>query len=190
MTEPAPRDLGLGAAVAGHTRAMAEPQGPAPGHQSDVDDEFRSLLEGLRTTLPGIQLITGFLLIVPFQVSFGELATAERIAFHVAFVSALTGSLLLMAPSSHQRLRAKDDGSVARRTPRHVAVAVRLSTAGSVLFALSLVAVAYLVASVVLNTVVAIVLTVVVGVVGAWSWFYLPLVSWADGRDGEDQPVP
>ena len=146
----------------------------------DLDDEFRSLLEGLRTTLPGVQLIAGFLLIVPFQVSFSDLSSAERGAFHVAFVSALSGSLLLMAPSSHQRLRAKGDGRVARQTPRHVAIAVRLATAGSVLFALALVAVAYLVASVVLNTAVAIVLTIVVAAVVSWSWFYLPLVAWAD----------
>lgn len=161
---------------------MAEPPANPSEPPSDVDDEFRSLLEGLRTTLPGIQLITGFLLIVPFQVSFEDLSTAERIAFHVAFVSALTGSLLLMAPSSHQRLRAQADGTIARRTARHVKVATRLATAGSVLFALALVAVAYLVASYVLNTAVAVVLTVVVGAVGSWSWFYLPLVAWADDR--------
>ncbi|MFP5256386.1 MAG: DUF6328 family protein [Acidimicrobiia bacterium] len=153
---------------------------PDRRQQDDLDDEFRSLLEGLRTTLPGVQLIAGFLLIVPFQVAFSDLAGAERGAFHVAFVSALTGSLLLMAPSSHQRLRAKGGGRVARQTPEHVATAVRLSTAGSVLFALALVAVAYLVASVVLNTAVAIVLTLVVAVVAGWSWFYLPLVAWAD----------
>lgn len=153
---------------------------PDRGGHDDLDDEFRSLLEGLRTTLPGVQLIAGFLLIVPFQVAFSDLAAAERAAFYVAFVSALTGSLLLMAPSSHQRLRAKGGGRVARQTPHHVAIAVRLSTAGSVLFALALVAVAYLVASVVLNTAVAIVLTLVVAVVAGWSWFYLPLVAWAD----------
>jgi len=161
---------------------------PHPPPSVDVDDQFRSLLEGLRTTLPGIQLITGFLLIVPFQVSFEELAAAERIAFHIAFVSALTGSLLLMAPSSHQRLRARPDGTVARRTPHHVAVAVRLANAGSVAFALALVAVAYLVASVVLNTGAAIALTLIVGVVGAWSWFYLPLVAWP--REGREDPAP
>lgn len=154
--------------------------GDAPA--DDLDDEFRSLLEGLRTTLPGVQLIAGFLLIVPFQVSFTELAVAERAAFHVAFVSALTGSLLLMAPGSHQRLRARSDGTVARHTPRHVVVAVRLATAGSVLFALALVAVAYLVASVVLNTAVAVALTLVVALVAAWSWFYIPIVAWADDR--------
>jgi len=148
--------------------------------EDDVDDQFRSLLEGLRTTLPGVQLIAGFLLIVPFQVSFGELSHAERGAFHVAFVSALTGSLLLMAPSSHQRLRAKADGTVARETLGHVRSATRLAIAGSALFALALVAVAYLVASVVLNTAVAVVLTLVVAAVALWSWFYLPLVAWAD----------
>jgi len=144
----------------------------------DIDDDFRSLMEGLRTTLPGVQLISAFLLILPFQTAFGELSHPERGAFHIAFVSALMSSLLLMAPATHQRLRARSDGTVARRTPRHVKVATRLATAGSVLFAVALVAVAYLVASVVLGTLEAVVLTAAVAVLGAWSWFYLPLVSF------------
>lgn len=150
-----------------------------PSSDDDLDDQFRSLLEGLRTTLPGVQLIAGFLLIVPFQINFADLSTAERGAFHIAFLSALSGSLLLMAPSSHQRLRAKSDGSVARETPAHVRTAIRLAVAGSALFALAMVAVAYLVASVVLNTTVAVAATVVVAAVALWSWFYLPLVAWA-----------
>jgi hypothetical protein len=148
----------------------------------DVDEEFRSLLEGLRTTLPGVQLVTAFLLILPFQASFGDLEQWERIAYHVAFGSALLGSVLLMAPSSHQRLRAHDDGTVARHSQRHLTVAVRLTVVGSSLFAVALVAVAYLISSVVLGTATAIGVTAFVALLFGWSWFYLPLVRFE--RDG------
>ena len=108
----------------------AEDQGAATGsRRGDVDDQFRSLLEGLRTTLPGVQLITAFLLTMPLYDRFEDLTGAERAAYYVAFVSALVSSLLLMAPSSHQRLDsrrvrcgpARDDLSRARlrRTGHH-----------------------------------------------------------------------
>lgn len=146
----------------------------------NVDDQFRALLEGLRVTLPGVQLITAFLLTVPLQSSFDELVRSERVAYYVAFGAALLGSVLLMAPSSHQRVRANDVGRVARRSSHHLAVAVRLTVAGSALFALSLVAVAYLVSSLVLGTGIAVGVTISVAVVCLWSWFYVPMVTFRD----------
>jgi hypothetical protein len=143
----------------------------------DVDEQFRSLMEGLRTTLPGVQLIAAFLLTLPLYDRFEDLARQERVAYYLAFGSALVSSLLLMAPSSHQRVRAQR-GSVARHSRHHLAVAVRLTIVGSVLFAVAITASAFLVSSLVLGTPAAILVTTVVGAVGAWSWFYLPLVSF------------
>jgi hypothetical protein len=149
--------------------------------QPNVDKEFRSLMEGLRTTLPGVQFIVAFLLTLPLYDRFDAFVQAERVAYDVAFGCALLSSLLFMAPSSHQRLRAQGGGDVTRHSPRHLAVAVRLTVVGSVLFALALMASAFLVSSFVLGTPAAVAVTIVVGGVGGWSWFYLPLVSF--GRD-------
>lgn len=152
-----------------------------PARDGEVEEQFRSLLEGLRTTLPGVQLITAFLLTLPLYERFADLVRAERVAYYVAFGSALVSSLLLMAPSSHQRVRGRG-GSVARHSRRHLMVAVRLTIVGSALFAVALTASAFLVSSLVLGTGSAIAVTVGVGLVGAWSWFYLPLVTFR--RDG------
>lgn len=143
-----------------------------------VNEDFRSLMEGLRTTLPGVQIITAFLLTLPLQSHFEDLVTAERIAYYVAFASALISSLLLMAPSSHQRLRAAEQGTVARHSPHHLAVAVRVTNLGTTLFAVAMVAVAYLISSVLFVTPVAIAFTVLVAAVCAWTWFYQPLVAF------------
>ena len=151
--------------------------GGGGGQRTDVDDQFRSLLEGLRTTLPGVQLITAFLLTLPLYERFEDLTTAENAAYYIAFVSALLSSLLLMAPSSHQRLRAPDHG-VTRRSPHHLQVAIWLTVAGTVGFAVAITAVAFLVSSIVLNTVAAIAVASLVAAVGAWSWFYVPLISF------------
>ena len=145
--------------------------------ESDVEKEFLSLLDGLRVTLPGVQLITAFLLTVPLYDRFPDLQRTERVAYYIAFGCGLASSVLLTAPSSHQRLRAHG-GRVARHSPHHQEVAVRLTIAGSVLFGVALTAVAYVVSSLVLTTPVAVVFTVTMGLVLAWSWFYLPLVTF------------
>lgn len=141
-----------------------------------VEEEFRSLLEGLRTTLPGVQLITAFLLTLPLYDRFENLVRSERVAYYLAFVSALMSSLLLMAPASHQRLRAGD--GVARRHRRHLDIAVRLTVVGSAGFAVAITASAYLVSSVVLGRGAAVGVATLVAAVGLWSWYYLPLVSF------------
>src|SRR6187431_173725 len=51
---------------------------PASDDTDQVEDEFRSLLEGLRTTLPGVQLVTAFLLTVPLYDKYDELGHSER----------------------------------------------------------------------------------------------------------------
>lgn len=142
----------------------------------EVEEQFRSLQEGLRTTLPGVQLITAFLLTLPLYDHFADLVRAERVAYYVAFASALVGSLLLMAPSAHQRLRARH--GVARRSARHLGIAVRITVVGTVALLVAIAAVAYLVSSIVLGTPTAVVVTVVMTAIGGWSWFYLPLVTF------------
>jgi hypothetical protein len=141
-----------------------------------VEEEFRSLMEGLRTTLPGVQLATAFLLTLPLYDKYDSLVHSERLAHYIAFGSALVSSLLLTAPSSHQRLRGRD--GVARHNRRHLDAAVKITIAGSALFAVTITAVAYLVASVVLTTPIAVALTALVALTCLWSWYYLPLVSF------------
>ena len=147
-----------------------------PTDEEQVEEEFRSLMEGLRTTLPGVQLVTAFLLTVPLYEKYDTLVRSERVAYYVAFVSALMASLLLTAPSSHQRLRSHD--GVARRHRHHLDVAVRITVVGSALFAVAITAVAFMVSSIVLSTGAAIAVAVTTALVCAWSWYYLPLVTF------------
>lgn len=86
----------------------------------------------------------------------------------------LVAGLLLMAPSAHQRLRAGH--GVQRRSQQHLDIAVRLTVVGSVAFAVAIVAVAFLVSSIVLGSGGAGAVTGLVAAVVLWSWFYLPLV--------------
>jgi hypothetical protein len=147
----------------------------------EVDDEFRAVLEGLRTTLPGVQVLFAFLLILPFQPLFDDLTEPELKAFHIAFFGSAIASILLIAPSAHQRIRALISG-VKRRSARHLRITVRITIAGTVIFAVALTAAVYLISSLVLTDTAAVVATIAVTALLGWSWFYVPLVTFADHR--------
>lgn len=143
----------------------------------EVDEQFRSLLEGLRTTLPGVQVLFAFLLILPFESAFTELSAFNRAVYYVAFASSAVASVLLIAPSVHQRIRAPISG-LPRRSQRHVAIANWLAIAGTIAFLVALAAAVFLVSSLVLNSTIAAVATATATVIALWAWLYLPLVTF------------
>lgn len=142
-----------------------------------VDDAFRAVLEGLRTTLPGVQVLFAFLLTLPLQSSFQSLSPSERTAFSVAFFGSAVASILLIAPSAHQRLRAPLSG-VRRKSRAHLVFTVRMTIAGTIVFALALAAAVYLVSSLVFASTVAALAAASVALLVAWAWFAVPLVRF------------
>ncbi|MGD2043468.1 MAG: DUF6328 family protein [Acidimicrobiia bacterium] len=149
-----------------------------PPSDDEVDDQFRALMEGLRTTIPGVMVLFSFLLVLPLQASFGDISDPNTIVFYIAFASAALSSVLLIAPSVHQRVRGPITG-IKRTTWSHVMYATKLAIGGTVAFLVSIAAVVYLVSSLVFTDWLAIVATVVVATTAAWAWFYLPLVRFA-----------
>ncbi len=159
---------------------MSEPR-------SGPDDEFRSLMEGLRTTLPGVQVLFGFLLALPFTGDFGAITPVDRFTYAVAFLSTAVSSILLIAPSAHQRVRALLTG-IPRSHVEHVRVAVKITVAGTIAFLVGIVASVYLVTSVQLGSRWAAASVAVVTGLAAWTWFYMPLVRfqrWPDDQAGD-----
>jgi hypothetical protein len=143
----------------------------------EVDDQFRALLEGLRTTIPGVMVLFSFLLIMPLQTSFGDISDPNTIMFYVAFSTAAISAILLIAPSVHQRVRAPRSG-IKRRNLSHVMFATKLAIAGTATFLVSIAAVVYLVSSIVFSNWLAVAASIGVAVFAAWAWFYVPLVSF------------
>ena len=148
----------------------------------EIDDQFRALLEGLRTTIPGVMVLFAFLLTLPLQSTFAELSGVDRMVYYVAFASSALAAVLLIAPSVHQRVRAPISG-IKRRSMDHVLIASHIALVGTVVFVVAISSVVYLVTSIVFDSTEAAVATLVVTVVAVWAWFYLPLVTFRD--DGE-----
>lgn len=153
---------------------------PADG---DVDDAFRAILEGLRTTLPGVMVLFAFLLTIPFQAPFTDLTSDEGVAFYTSFIASAIAVVLLIAPSAHQRLRAPQTG-VKRQSRAHLLFTVRMTIVGTVAFAVALASAVYLVTALFLEQRAAAVGTSLIAGLVAWAWFYVPWsVSVVNDRD-------
>lgn len=86
-------------------------------------------------------------------------------------------SALLIAPAAHQRLRAPRSG-IQRRSPKHLRITVWVTIAGTIAFAVALVAGVFLVSQVVFTNTVAGLAGTAIAAITVAIWFYLPLVTF------------
>lgn len=156
------------------TERVTEEERP---RQEDVNRAFRTILEGLRTTLPSSSTLFGFLLIVPFQAAFSSFDSVSRVAYYVAFLSAATSTALLVAPAAHQRIRTPMSG-VRRRSKLHLMITVWITIVGTAAFALALAAGVFLVSRIVFEGTVAAVAAGGLTAVLVGVWFYLPVITF------------
>ncbi|HEX2221514.1 MAG TPA: DUF6328 family protein [Candidatus Limnocylindria bacterium] len=155
------------------------PGSPTSGPEPDespkerVDRELRELLDEVRVILPGVEILFGFLIILPFEFS-EELTGFERLLYLGAFLSVSAGLALLVAPTTYHRLRFR-----AMDKERMVFLANRLVLAASIFVALGISLAVYLVVETILGGVTAAAIAAVNAGWFAWFWFGLPL--WRRG---------
>lgn len=111
-----------------------------------LDRNWGELLQELRVVQTGVQLLTGFLLTLPFQQKFSQLSPAERDVYLAAVAASVLATGFLQAPVSVHR-------ALFRRHRRRetVQMAHRLAIVGIVFLACAMVAVATLIFEVVLG---------------------------------------
>jgi hypothetical protein len=87
---------------------MATEQGKDDGrHETDAersDRNWNELLQELRVTQTGVQLLTGLLLTLPFQQRFSVLDDLAKGVYLGVVVSAVSATALLIAPVAFHRL--------------------------------------------------------------------------------------
>ena len=69
-----------------------------------LDRNWSSLLQELRVAQTGVQLLTGFLLTLPFQQRFIQLDSVKRTVYLVTVACSIGATVLLIAPASMHRL--------------------------------------------------------------------------------------
>jgi amino acid transporter len=142
-----------------------------------ADRELIELLNELRVVLPGVTVLLAFLLAVPFANGWTRVTAFQRDVFVVAFLSTAVSVALLTAPSSYHRLRFRHGNK-----ERIVRIGNRLTIAGIVASAVSLLAVVVLVMDSVVSKGAAIAAAAALFAVIAVLWYGLALLAWVRDR--------
>jgi len=72
--------------------------------ESALDRSWNELLQELRVTQTGLQILTGFLVTLPFQQRFESLGTRQQLMYLGALAVAVFATILVLAPASFHRL--------------------------------------------------------------------------------------
>lgn len=135
-----------------------------------IDREVIELLNELRVTLPGVQVLFAFLLILPFQPGFADVTDLERAVYFVAFLATTAATILLITPASYHRLRFRAGDKL-----RMLHVSNRLVIAGMLCLAVAITAAVFLIAEVVIGDLGAVVVAAATAVGLAVCWYAIPL---------------
>jgi hypothetical protein len=101
-----------------------------------LDRNWSTLLQELRVTQTGVQLLTGFLLTLPFQQRFDRLDGSMRAIYVATVACSIAATIALVGPVAAHRLLFRQ-----RRLKVLVSAAHRLALAGLALLGLALVGV-------------------------------------------------
>jgi hypothetical protein len=137
-----------------------------------MDRNWNELLQELRVTQTGVQILTGFLLTLPFQQRFTQLDDFQVTVFCVAVLLSATATALIVAPVSYHRLLFRR-----RRKALLVRSADRLARAGLAILAVAVSVVVLLVFDVAVSRAVGIACSVAVLLVFVLLWLVLPLLG-------------
>lgn len=102
---------------------------PAPGRDpSHLDRQFEDLLQELRVTQTGAQLLAGILVTLPFQPAFDDLDGFQRGLYLVLLAAALLTTLAVLTPIAvHRRLSGRHHKPVVVRVARRALDAALVS---------------------------------------------------------------
>jgi hypothetical protein len=142
-----------------------------------LDRELIELLNELRVVMPGVQVLFGFLLTVPFQQRFETIDDFQRIIYFVTLLLVAASSAFLMGPSAFHRLTFREG-----QKPYLVRLGTRQTIVGMALLALAMNGVLLLLTDLLFHTTtVAITVAAMAGLFG-WLWFGLAWRRRASGR--------
>lgn len=136
----------------------------------EEDGDFSDMLSEQRILLPGAQMLTAFLIILPFNGGFSQIVRTEKLVFLATFVLALSSLVLLSAPAiQHRLMRPLADRARFKR------VATRQILAGACALAFAFILATNLVISEVFGHVAGLVAGGAIAVLIVSVWLLLPL---------------
>jgi hypothetical protein len=129
------------------------------------------LLNELRIALPGVQILFGFLLTVPFAQGFRRVDGFEKALFYATLLCTAASTICFIAPSATHRLRFH------KRDRKYVIETANTYTiAGLIFLGVAIVLALVMITSVVYNGVAIFVFPVAVALLLVGLWFARPLL--------------
>ena len=144
-----------------------------------IDREVIELLNELRVTLPGVQVLFAFLLILPFQAGFADVTDVERAVFLVAFLATTAATVLLIAPATYHRIQFREGDKL-----RMLLLSNRLVIAGTLCLGLAITAAVFLISEVLLGDVWAWAVAAASAIALLLFWYGLPVSGRLRARSG------
>jgi hypothetical protein len=141
-----------------------------------LDRNWNEILQELRVTQTGTQILTGFLLTIPFQQRFTELDEVQRTIYLVLVAFAALATILALAPVSLHRTLFRQGAK-----PQIVAVTNRLLIGTLISVAITLIGTSWLIFDVVVGHPAGLTAGAVTALLTAAAWLALPRIS---GRRG------
>jgi len=135
-----------------------------------LDRNWLSLLQELRVVQTGVQLLTGFLLTLPFQPRFDALSTAMRVVYLATVGCSVAATVLLEAPVGMHRLLFRR-----HRTQFIVSAAHRFAYSGLLLMGMALTGVTVIIFGAVAGTPAGVIAGSCAVVAQLAFWVVLPL---------------
>lgn len=150
-------------------------QTPDSGPPDDIPEEtinrnWTELVQELRSTQTGVQVLTGFLLTVPFSDKFETLDDVQRTAYLFVLSTAVTATGAILSPIAYHRILFRKG-----RRPWLVGTANQIARAGLVLVALTTCGVVFLTFDLTTGRTGGVVASVVALVAYVVMWVLVPL---------------
>lgn len=150
------------------------PDHPRPT-PATLNRNWNELLQELRVTQTGVQILTGFLLTVPFQARFEDLTQDQKIVYAVVLAGSIVTTALVVAPVAIHRALFRQ-----RRRLLIVEAGAQLARAGLAVLALTMSGVLFLCIDLTLGRTAAFVSLALTAVLLGFLWFISPY--WLDKR--------
>lgn len=134
------------------------------------DGDFSDMLSEMRILLPGAQMLSAFLIVLPFNGGFRQIVQSEKYVFLATFFFALSSLILLSAPAVQHRIMRP-----LKNRERFKRFATRQIVAGAFALGIALVLGTNLVISEVFGPHIGLIAAGAMGTIVVLTWWLLPV---------------
>jgi hypothetical protein len=147
------------------------PQDRSEEEQERLNRQMMELLNELRVAMPGVQVLFGFLLTVPFQQRFQRVNDFQETVYFATLIASAVATAFLIAPSAYHRLMLEQHDK-----PNIIHIGSAQMVVGLCALALAMNGAVLLVTDVLFETGTVVVTLVLLAGLYVSLWFLFPLV--------------